>query len=70
VRETGNPWRSRSLEWQLSSPPPIENFRRIPVVISGPYEYGTLGAPPMADLSPPPEVLARAYTAAGSGTEA
>jgi cytochrome c oxidase subunit I len=69
-RETGNPWQSRSLEWQLPSPPPIENFRRIPVVISGPYEYGTPGAPPMADLSPPPEVLARAYTAVGPGKEA
>ena len=26
-REVGNPWRSRSLEWQLSSPPPPEELQ-------------------------------------------
>ena len=34
-REVGNPWRSRSLEWQLSTPPPPENFKRVPVILSG-----------------------------------
>jgi len=53
-RELGNPWRSRGLEWQLSSPPPPGNFDRVPVVLSGPYEYGTKDAPPVADLNPPP----------------
>jgi len=70
TRETGNPWQSRSLEWQLSSPPPPENFRHIPVVLSGPYEYGRKPeAPPMADLDPPLGVLARAYAPAGARTE-
>ena len=40
VREVGNPWRSLGLEWQIPSPPPPENFARVPVVLSGPYRYG------------------------------
>jgi cytochrome c oxidase subunit I len=59
-REIGNPWQSRGLEWQVPSPPPPGNFERIPVVISGPYEYGTKDAPPVADLNPPPGVLTAA----------
>ena len=39
-----NPWRSRSLEWQVSSPPPEENFITPPVVVSGPYDYGEPGS--------------------------
>jgi cytochrome c oxidase subunit I len=61
VREEGNPWRSRGLEWQVSSPPPPDNFDRVPVVLSGPYDYGVKGAPPVADLNPPAGVLAAAY---------
>jgi cytochrome c oxidase subunit 1 len=61
VRETGNPWRSRGLEWQLSSPPPPGNFAHVPVVLSGPYEYGTPGAPPVADLNPPTGVISAAF---------
>ena len=41
-----NPWGSRTLEWMTTSPPPLENFARIPVVDSGPYDYG-LGLPPL-----------------------
>jgi cytochrome c oxidase subunit I len=55
--EEGNPWNSRGLEWQIPSPPPPENFDRVPVVVSGPYEYGTKGALPVADLNPPVGVL-------------
>lgn len=40
VRAGANPWRSLTLEWTLSSPPPIHNFPQTPVVDSGPYEYG------------------------------
>jgi cytochrome c oxidase subunit 1 len=64
VPETGNPWRSRGLEWQIASPPPPGNFARVPVVLSGPYEYGVPGAPPVADLDPPLGVLSHAYLAA------
>jgi cytochrome c oxidase subunit I len=60
-REAGNPWQSRGLEWQVSSPPPPGNFDRVPVVLSGPYEYGTPGAPPVADLHPPAGVISAAY---------
>jgi cytochrome c oxidase subunit I len=60
-RETGNPWQSRGLEWQTSSPPPFENFRHIPVVLSDPYEYGVKDAPPVAELDPPPGVLAATF---------
>jgi cytochrome c oxidase subunit 1 len=35
-----NPWRGRTLEWQVSSPPPPENFHEIPNITGGPYEYG------------------------------
>ena len=60
VREEGNPWRSRGLEWQVASPPPPGNFTRVPVVLSGPYEYGMKDAPPVADLDPPLGVLSNA----------
>lgn len=35
-----NPWRARTLEWQIPSPPPEENFSRSPQVIGDPYGYG------------------------------
>ena len=34
-----NPWGGgRTLEWTIPSPPPLENFRDIPVVNKGPYD--------------------------------
>src|ERR1700761_7234424 len=63
-RETGNPWRSRGLEWQVPSPPPPGNFDSVPIVLSGPYEYGVQDAPPVADLDPPLGVLSDAYSGA------
>jgi len=44
ARASANPWRALTLEWQVSSPPPIFNFDRVPTVVGGPYQYGTPGA--------------------------
>jgi cytochrome c oxidase subunit I len=35
-----NPWRAYGLEWLIASPPPVENFAEIPIVLSEPYGYG------------------------------
>ncbi len=43
-RAVANPWRALTLEWQVSSPPPIFNFDQVPTVVGGPYEYGVPGA--------------------------
>ena len=34
-----NPWDVGTLEWTVSSPPPVHNFDPIPVVLRGPHEY-------------------------------
>jgi cytochrome c oxidase subunit I len=39
-----NPWRALTLEWQVSSPPPIHNFSTQPRVVGGPYRFGEPGA--------------------------
>jgi cytochrome c oxidase subunit 1 len=39
-----NPWNALTLEWQVSSPPPVFNFDEIPQVVGSPYEYGVPGA--------------------------
>jgi cytochrome c oxidase subunit 1 len=51
-REVSNPWHALSLEWQLPSPVPIYNFAEIPLITSGPYEYGVPNARPVAELKP------------------
>ncbi|WP_026100448.1 cytochrome c oxidase subunit I [Fortiea contorta] len=35
-----NPWRAIGLEWMISSPPTVENFEELPIIISEPYGYG------------------------------
>jgi cytochrome c oxidase subunit 1 len=36
-RAPSNPWRATGLEWQTTSPPPVENFLTQPVVTAPPY---------------------------------
>ncbi len=43
-RASSNPWRAKTIEWLVSSPPPRFNFEGIPRVVGGPYEYGVPGA--------------------------
>lgn len=38
-----NPWEGKTLEWQVSSPPPEENFETPPRVVGPPYGYGNPG---------------------------
>ena len=38
-RAGDNPWGGATLEWQIPSPPPMENFEKIPTVGKGPYEF-------------------------------
>jgi len=40
-RAPANPWNAIGLEWLIPSPPPVENFEEIPIVVSGPYGYGS-----------------------------
>jgi len=46
VPAEANPWDSKSLEWQLPTPVPVNNFERIPTIENDPYEYGTPLPPP------------------------
>jgi cytochrome c oxidase subunit 1 len=46
-----NPWRSRSLEWQIASPAPAHNYEEIPLVVGEPYDYGLEGST-YVDLHP------------------
>jgi cytochrome c oxidase subunit 1 len=50
-----NPWNAAGLEWTTASPPPTENFHKVPVVTEEPYYYQRLdneaavpGVPPTA----------------------
>ena len=35
-----NPWHANSLEWMVSTPPPLENFDVLPVITEDPYNFG------------------------------
>jgi cytochrome c oxidase subunit I len=39
-RSSGNPWNALTLEWTTDSPPTIENWEVLPVLTTGPYDYG------------------------------
>ena len=34
-----DPWKGKTLEWTVDSPPHLENFDEIPVVTQHPYHY-------------------------------
>ena len=40
TKAADNPWNALTLEWQTTSPPAIENFEVLPVLRTGPYDYG------------------------------
>ena len=41
AKAPANPWGGASMEWQTSSPPPVENFLKEPVV-GDPYDFTDL----------------------------
>ena len=38
-RASANPWNVKGLEWEIPSPPPTENFLKVPRVTEEPYYY-------------------------------
>ncbi len=58
-KANSNPWKGLTLEWTVPSPPPVENFEEDPVLVIGPYDYGTPKALDVvaATLAPPPPAL-------------
>jgi cytochrome c oxidase subunit 1 len=51
-RAPPNPWGATGLEWQTSSPPPVDNFPSIPIVTAPPYQYEPPELTPNADPLP------------------
>jgi cytochrome c oxidase subunit 1 len=71
-RSVENPWFSRGLEWQTATPPPPNNFERIPLVLSHPYDYGNpIEDIPVADLRgvPTPAILAASVAGVSGGSD-
>ncbi|HZD87227.1 MAG TPA: cbb3-type cytochrome c oxidase subunit I, partial [Gaiellaceae bacterium] len=71
-RVAENPWESHTLDWQIPSPPPLEDFEREPIVIGDFYRYGEPGPEPELlpvpgiEEVPPPQ---RAPAAPAGGSE-
>lgn len=49
-----NPWGAKTLEWQVPTPVPLENFEVLPVITSDPYGYGVPQKAPKEHLEPVP----------------
>jgi cytochrome c oxidase subunit 1 len=45
-----NIWGGETLEWQIPTPPPTENFEHIPTITTGPYEYKQNEEPEMEEV--------------------
>jgi cytochrome c oxidase subunit 1 len=49
-----NPWVATGLEWEVSSPPPPDNFHTTPIITEEPYRYDKMvsqtGKPLLPDL--------------------
>ncbi len=41
-KATSNPWGGVTLEWHIPSPPPLENFEKIPTITHEPYDFSQL----------------------------
>jgi cytochrome c oxidase subunit 1 len=66
TRAPANPWGSKTLEWTVPNPIPLENFEVLPVVIADPYGYGEGDLPvPVPRVPAPAEVGAGADAPAG-----
>ncbi len=71
-----NPWQANTLEWTVSSPPPHENFHKVPTVYRGPYEYSSplvsedwLPQDRFVDGASPPAVPEAPYPAASPASD-
>jgi len=38
-RAEQNPWGGVTLEWQIPTPPPVENFEVVPTITTRPYIF-------------------------------
>ncbi|MGO8873574.1 MAG: cbb3-type cytochrome c oxidase subunit I [Acidimicrobiales bacterium] len=65
-----NPWHSKTLEWHVPTPVPLENFLVEPVVTSDPYTYGEPEPEPGQPAQPEPELVpAGSSESSGTGGE-
>jgi cytochrome c oxidase subunit 1 len=62
-----NPWEARTLEWLVPTPIPTDNFEEVPLVVSGPYDYGLAQSSPMAILNPSRQAARAALQGDGPG---
>jgi cytochrome c oxidase subunit 1 len=45
-----NIWGGETLEWQIPTPPPLENFEHVPTITEAPYEYKENEEPEMEEI--------------------
>jgi cytochrome c oxidase subunit 1 len=62
-----NPWGSKTLEWTVPNPIPLENFEVLPVVIADPYGYGEGDPRELVPVGAPPPVEEPAAEPAPTG---